>query len=245
MPDSRDFPIGRIFSPSRVWIACALGATLLLATGGAFAQGTPDLKTQRDKVMYSIGVNLASNLRAQGLDVDLDLVTRGMRDALSGGPMLLSDEEIRIAIQRYQLDLRRKQGRAAASAGEANRVAGEAFLAKNRSSEGVVTLPSGLQYRVLTAGAGTRPTDADTVEVSLRGTLLNGVGIEGLGNGGRRTMKIREAIPGLAEALRLMPVGSRWKVFIPGPLGYAERGKPGAVGPNAILIYDVELLAIK
>ena len=219
---------------------------LALLAGPASAQQSPELKTQRDKVMYAIGVNVASNLRQQGLEIDLDLVLRGMQDSFAGGQLLLSDEEIRIAIRNYQIELRQKQGQVLAKAASENKKAGEAFLAANKSAEGVIVLPSGLQYKVLKAGTGTRPADTDTVTVNFRGTFINGAEFDGTQRTGKpASFTVGGAIPGWKEALKLMPVGSKWVLFVPAPLAYGERGKAGSVGPNAALVYEIELLAIK
>jgi UDP-GlcNAc:undecaprenyl-phosphate/decaprenyl-phosphate GlcNAc-1-phosphate transferase len=219
---------------------------LALLVGPAYAQQTPEFKTQKDKIMYSLGVNFVSNLRQQGMEIDLDLVTRGMRDAFAGGQLLLSDEDIRIAIQKYQIELRQKQGQILAKTAAENKRAGEAFLAANKSAEGVVVLPSGLQYKVLKAGSGKKPTDADTVAVEFRGTFVNGAEFDGSHRTGKpASLTVGAAIPGWKEALKLMPVGSTWVLYVPAPLAYGERGKAGSVGPNAALVYELELLAIK
>ena len=220
--------------------------TLALLVGPALAQETPELKTQRDKIMYALGVNIASNLRQQGAEIDLDLVVRGMRDSLTGGRLLLSDEDVRIAIQKYQIDLRQKQAQILAKAATENKREGEAFLAANKSAEGVVTLPSGLQYKVLKAGSGRKPADADTVEVNFRASFVNGAEFDGTHLTGRpSSFAVGGAIPGWKEALKLMPVGSTWMLFVPAPLAYGDRGKAGSIGPNATLVYELELLAIK
>lgn len=213
----------------------------------AFAEEAPILKTQQDKINYSIGVNLIGNIKQQGLDIDLDMVTKGMKDAYSGEKLLLTDEEIRIAIDQYQTALRQKQAKARALAADDNRKAGETFLAENRKKEGVSTLPSGLQYKVLTAGNGKIPTDTDTVECNYRGTFINGAEFDNTYRTGKPALfKVSGgAIPGLSEALKLMPVGSKWQIFVPSQLAYGERGKAGLIGPNATLIYELELLAIK
>lgn len=218
----------------------------LIAFNQASAQEPPSLQTPRDKVNYSLGVNIVSNLRQQGVEIDLDLVTRGMKDALTGAKLLLSDEEIRIAIQRYQTELRQNRSQAAARASVDNRKEGEEFLARNKGAEGVVTLPSGLQYKVLVAGDGPTPTDESTVEVTYRGMLVDGTEFESFfGTGKTATMKVSAAIPGWREALKLMPTGSKWQLFVPSALAYGDRGKPGVVGPHAALIFELELHAIK
>ena len=204
------------------------------------------LKTERDKVNYAIGVNLIGNFKQQGVDIDLDLVMKGMKDAYSGGELLLSDGELRKSMMQYHAQVKQTQGKVRAEAGEANKKEGEAFLAENRNKEGVVTLPSGLQYRVIKAGDGKMPTDADTVECHYRGTLINGTQFDSSHDKGRpATFKVSGVIPGWREALKLMPVGSKWELFVPSELAYGERGSTALIGPNATLIFEVELLAIK
>jgi UDP-GlcNAc:undecaprenyl-phosphate/decaprenyl-phosphate GlcNAc-1-phosphate transferase len=204
------------------------------------------LKTQKDAVNYAIGVNMIANLKAQGIEIDLDLVIKGMRDAFSGGKLLMTDEDLRKNISLYQTKVRQNWAKARPMAAEANKKEGEAFLADNKNKEGVVTLPSGLQYRVLKAGDGNKPTDADTVELNYRGTLVNGTEFDSSYRNGRpATYKVTGVIPGWTEALKLMPVGSTWQLFVPPQLAYGERRTSGLIGPNATLIFEVELLAIK
>lgn len=222
----------------------ALG--VLLLTAQAFAEETTVLKTERDKVNYAIGVNMIGNFKQQGIEIDLDLVVKGMKDALAGGKFLLPDEELRKAIDQYLIAARQKRSLTMAKAAEENRKEGEAFLAENKMKEGVVTLPSGLQYKILKSGDGKRPTAADTVELYYRGAFINGIEFDNTYRTRKpATFKVSGGvIPGLSEALKLMPVGSKWQLFIPAQLAYGEQGT-GRIGPNAALIYEVELLAVK
>ncbi|RQW76849.1 MAG: FKBP-type peptidyl-prolyl cis-trans isomerase [Geobacter sp.] len=208
------------------------------------------LKSQKDQVNYAIGVNLANNLKQQVVQIDQDLLIKGMKDAFAGGELLLTDDELRKSISHYQKAVRQKQGLAAKArmtAAEENRKAGDAFLAENRKKEGVVTLPSGLQYRILKAGDGKRPSGSDSVECNYRATLVNGTEIDStLRTGKPATFKVNDgAFQGRSEALRLMSVGSKWQIFIPPQLAFGERGRGKDIGPNETLIYEVELLAIK
>jgi FKBP-type peptidyl-prolyl cis-trans isomerase len=220
-----------------------LGAALFAVAAHAGEQ--PELKTDKDKVNYSIGVNIIGNIKQQGVEIDLDLVMKGMKDANSGGKLLLSDEEIRTGVDKYQTAVRQKRSQMTAKAAEENKKEGEAFLAENKKKDGIVTLPSGLQYKVLKAGDGKKPLDTDTVEVNYRGTLVNGTEFDSSYRAGRpATFKVGGVIPGWTEALKLMPVGSKWQLVIPSQLAYGDRGS-GRIGPNATLIFEVELLAIK
>jgi len=219
--------------------------SLLLLAGWAHADEPPPLSTEREKVSYAIGVNVMSNMKQQGFDVDLDLVARGMKDALSGGKYLLSDEEIRIAIERYRVASRKRQAAVVAQAAIDNRREGEAFLAANKTADGVVVLASGLQYKILKAGDGKKPSDADTVRLKYRGTLVNGTEIDNSDRAKKpQAYRVADTIPGWREALNLMPAGSSWRLFIPPALAYGDRGKSGSIGPNATLIYEMELLSV-
>lgn len=210
-----------------------------------FAEEPTVLKTQRDKVNYAIGVNMIGNFKQQGIEIDLDLVIRGMKDALAGEKLLMTNEELRKIIGVYIAAARQNQAKVRSAAAEENRKAGEAFLAENGKKEGVVTLPSGLQYKILKAGDGRKPTDGDTVECTYRGTLINGTEFDRSGPEKPATFKVAGVIPGWSEALKLMPAGSRWQLFIPSRLAYGERGQGRDIGPNETLIFEIELLAVK
>jgi FKBP-type peptidyl-prolyl cis-trans isomerase len=220
-----------------------LGLLFFAAQTHAGAQSL--LKTDKDKVNYAIGANIINSIRQQGVEIDLDLVIQGMKDASSGGKLLLGDEELRKAIEQYQVAVRQKRAQITAKAAEDNKKAGEAFLAESKKKEGVITLPSGLQYKVLKTGEGKKPTDADTVECQYRGTFIDGTEFDSSVRTGKpATVKVTAVMPGWREALKLMPTGSKWRLFVPSQLAYGERGS-GRIGPNATLIFEVELLAIK
>jgi FKBP-type peptidyl-prolyl cis-trans isomerase len=221
---------------------------ILLLAAQVSAGEPPALTTQKDKVNYAIGVSLINNFRQQGVEIDLDLVQQGMKDAYAGGALLLNDAELSRSIREYQTAVRQKQGSTAKlNVALANKKVGEAFLADNRKKEWVVSLPSGLQYKILKAGDGRKPTAADTLEYHYRGTLLNGKEVISSYKAGKPAVfKVKEdAIPGVAEALRLMRPGAKWQLFIPPQLAFGEQGQGGDIGPNTTLIYEVELLAIQ
>ena len=227
---------------SLTWLV-ALAVGLLAAQVSA---ATPELKTQQDKASYGIGVTIAQDLKGQGIELNVDALVQGMRDVFAGGKLLLIEDEITAALSALQTELIQKQAQAKAKAAEENKKAGDAFLAENKKKEGVVTLPDGLQYKVITAGAGPQPEATDTVEVNYRGTLLDGTEFD---SSYRRnqpaTFQVSEIIPAWKEALQLMPVGSKWQLFIPSQMAYGARGSGPVIGPNATLIFEVELLAIK
>jgi FKBP-type peptidyl-prolyl cis-trans isomerase len=203
------------------------------------------LKTERDKVNYGIGVEMARNFKRQGIEVDPDLVMKGLKDGLKGQDLLMTEKDLRKTMENFQNDQRLKQREARRLAGEKARNAkeGEDFLTLNKTREGVVTLPSGLQYKVLRHGKGKKPGDIDTVEIRYRGTLISGAEFDSSGQ--PRTMKVTDTVPGLAEGLKLMPVGSKWRLFVPPALAYGERGSGSVIGPNTVLIFELELLGIK
>jgi FKBP-type peptidyl-prolyl cis-trans isomerase FklB len=223
-----------------------LAAALFAVTAQVSAEDTSPLKTPKEKFSYGIGTDLGRNLKRLGIEVDADLLLKGFNDALSGAKPLMSDEEIGTTLNALQQQIQRKQAQAASIAGEENKKAGEAFLAQNKSKEGVVTLPSGLQYKILKAGDGKKPAASDTVECNYRGTLINGNEFDSSYKRGQpATFGVSQVIPGWQEALQLMSVGSKWQLFVPAELAYGERGAGREIGPNAALIFEVELLAIK
>jgi len=204
------------------------------------------LTTQKDKVNYGIGVNLARNFKQQGIEIDLDLVIKGMRDEFSGQKILMSEKELGAIMAAFQTENRQKQVQARRIAAVDNKKAGDAFLTENKTKQGVVTLPSGLQYKILRAGDGKKPTEADSVEVRYRGTLIDGTEFDNSERSGQVTvtLAVKGLVPGVKQALQLMPVGSKWQLFIPYQLAYAQQGS-GNIPPNATLIFELELLAIK
>jgi FKBP-type peptidyl-prolyl cis-trans isomerase FklB len=169
-----------------------------------------------------------------------------MRDVYSGGKLLMSEEDLRAAKSVYQVDMREKQVAAVRRAADENKQAGIVFLAENKGKEGVVTLPSGLQYKILKAGDGKTPAASDTVECHYRGTLLDGTEFDSSYRRGEPAkLTLTAIISGWREALLLMPVGSKWQIFVPAQLAYGERGNGRDIGPNATLVFEMELLAIK
>jgi FKBP-type peptidyl-prolyl cis-trans isomerase FklB len=227
----------------RKWIA-TLGIVFLAAS--VWAGDAPVLKTQKDKVSYGIGVDAARNFKRLGVDLDLDLLIQALKDVYSGGKLLMTEEDLRATMGAYMSELRDKQAAAMKKAADENKRAGDAFLAENKGKEGVVTLPSGLQYKILVAGDGKIPADTDKVECNYRGTLLDGTEFDSsYGKGQPATFAVAGVIPGWREALRLMPVGSKWQLFIPPELAYGQRGAGRDIGPNAALLFELELLAIR
>lgn len=224
-----------------------LASTLFtLAAGCVWADDQQVLKDDQQKISYSIGVSIGSNWKRQGVEVDLDILNKGIKDGLGGGATLLTDQEIRNILTGYQQKLQAAQEGQRKQLADKNKQESEAFLAANKEKARVVTLTNGLQYKIITEGKGEMPKANDTVEVNYRGTLIDGTEFD---NSAKRsepaTFPVRGVIKGWTEALQLMKVGSKWQLFIPSELAYGQLGRPPAIGPNATLIFDLELLSIK
>ena len=204
------------------------------------------LKDQKDKVSYSIGIDIGNNLKNLKVDMNLDLLVRGIRDVLSETKLLMTEQEIRSTMMAFQKELMAKREQQMKVLGEKNKKEGESFLAENKKRAGVTTLPSGLQYKVFKAGTGKTPTDTNTVTAHYRGTLIDGTEFDSSYRRGQPAIfPVKEVIPGWIEALKLMQEGAKWQLFIPPNLAYGERGAGSVLGPNATLIFEVELISIQ
>ncbi len=204
------------------------------------------LKTDKDKVSYAIGMNVGTAMKRDGLDIDTAILLRGLKDVLAGAKPLLTDQEAQTVMTALQTDMRKKQELQQQQLADTNKKEGDAFLATNKTKEGVVSLPSGLQYKILQEGTGPKPVATDTVSVNYRGTLLNGTEFDSSFKRGQpATFPVGQIIKGWTEALQLMPVGSKWQLFIPADLAYGPRGAGREIGPNSTLVFDVELLSIQ
>ena len=193
-----------------------------------------------EKVSYALGMSLGNNLLQSGITaLDYTRLARGIQDVLEGRTPEMSYQEAQTAINNFFAELQRK-------AGQKNREEGQTFLAANAQRPEVVTLPSGLQYEVVREGTGAKPKPSDTVEVHYHGTLINGTVFDSsVRRGTPATFGVTQVIPGWVEALQLMPVGSKWKLYIPSELAYGAQGAGGAIGPHTTLVFEVELLGIK
>ncbi len=193
-----------------------------------------------------MGMNLGIGLRKQGMTLDSALLARGLRDAQSGAKTALTEDEARAAVQQFQTEVRQKMQATAQTQGAANRKEGADFLAANKTKSGVITLPDGLQYKILKEGDGPKPTASDTVSCNYRGTLINGKEFDSSFKRGQPTsFPVSGVIKGWTEALQLMPVGSKWELYIPADLAYGDRGAGQDIGPGETLIFEIDLLGIQ
>jgi len=203
-------------------------------------------KDQKEKVSYIIGLDVGKRLKSQSIDVDSDIFMKGLKDALEDAKPAMTDEEIREVMTAFNQEMKKKHDEEVKKQAEKNKKEGEAFLEANKKKEGVVTLPSGLQYKIIKEGDGPTPKDNETVTVNYRGKLLDGTEFDSSYKRGQpATFSVKGVIPGWTEALQLMKVGSKWELFVPAKLAYGERGAGNVIGPDAALIFEVELLSVK
>ena len=220
-------------------------------TATAAKTTTAPLTTKTEKFSYALGMDIGSkvgpSLKKQSIDVDPALVSQGLKDAMSGGKTRLTDQEAQTVLTDMQAEVNKQRQEKQEKAAAANKTEGDAFLAANKSKEGVVTLPSGLQYKILKEGTGPKPASSDTVTCNYRGTLVNGTEFDSSAKHGGEPAKfvVSQIIKGWTEALQLMPVGSKWQLFVPPSLAYGDRGAGAEIGPETTLIFDVELVSIE
>jgi FKBP-type peptidyl-prolyl cis-trans isomerase FklB len=204
------------------------------------------LKDSKDKVSYAIGLDVGNAMKKQAIDINTDIFMRGLKDAIAGEKKLMTDDEIRETMTAFSHEMAEKQKEKMKKLGEKNKEEGETFLAENKKKEGVKTLGSGLQYKVITEGAGKTPKATDTVTVNYRGTLVDGTEFDSSYKRGQpATFPVNGVIRGWTEALQLMKEGAKWQLFIPSDLAYGDKGAGGMIGANAVLIFEVELISVK
>lgn len=224
------------------WIVL-LGIVLLATQVSATENAV--LKTQKDKLSYTIGINVGKNMKQLPAEIDSENFLKGFKDALSGAKPVLSEEEMRTVMTAFQKEMAAKQTERMKVIGEKNKKEGEAFLAANKKKEGVKTLKSGLQYKVIKEGTGKTPKATDKVSCQYQGTLIDSTEFDSSYKRGEpATFPVNGVIPGWTEALQLMKVGSKWQLFVPSNLAYGEKGAGPLIGPNAVLIFTVELVSI-
>lgn len=211
---------------------------LMVSSMPVVSANTPALKTDPEKNGYSVGYDIGRSLRGQVVDVDAAAMARGLKDAMTGATPALAESEIQQRFVALQQESARRIP-------EKNKKDGEAFLAKNKGAKGVKTTASGLQYKILNVGKGDKPKAEDTVTVHYRGTLIDGTEFDSSYKRGQpATFPVKGVIPGWTEALQLMPAGSKWMLYLPSKLAYGERGAGQQIGPNSVLIFEVELISI-
>jgi FKBP-type peptidyl-prolyl cis-trans isomerase FklB len=225
---------------------CTVSAVSLLAVVARPEDDKALLKDQKDKFSYSLGVDIGNYIKRMETEANLDLLVRGVKDTLAGNPPLLSSNEVRQAMAAIQRDFRTKQEEKRKLQGQKNKEEGVKFLAENKNQPGVITLPSGLEYKIIAEGAGEPPKSNDVVTVNYRGTLIDGTEFDSsLKRGKPATFAVMGVVKGWSEALQLMKPGAKWQLFIPSTLAYGEAGRPPSIGPNAALIFEVELVSAK
>ncbi len=226
-------------------LAMAICAVVALS-GVVFAADAPELKSDKEKISYSIGMDIGGNLKRGSVEVDPDLLAKGLKDSYGGGKTLLTEDQARQAIADFQKTMMAKKAETMRKLAEKNKAEGEKFLAENAKKAGVKTLPSGLQYKVIVPGKGKSPKASDTVTVHYKGTLIDGTEFDSSYKHGQpATFPVSGVISGWTEALQLMKEGAKWQLFIPSKLAYGEKGAGRDIGPNATLIFEVELISVK
>lgn len=220
-----------------------MGLTMSAAVTAADA---PAPVSDLDKLSYSVGIDLGKNLKKQGIEINPTVMAQGIHDAMSGGNMLMTEQQMKDSLSKFQKDLMAKHAAETDKLAAANKEKGEAFLTKNKTNAGVVTLPSGLQYKIITAGTGAKPAKEDEVTVEYTGKLIDGTVFDSTDKAGKpASFKVTQVIPGWTEALQLMPAGSTWEIYVPSNLAYGPRSVGGPIGPNETLIFNVHLISVK
>ncbi len=224
------------------WLICC---SLVVASNQVWSADNTALKTDKDKLSYSIGASIGKNLKKESTNIDVNVLIKGLKASLAGEKLVMSDQDIRQVMNDYQTQMRQHAAATKQQAIVENKQKGDAFLAEYKAKEGVQALPSGVLYKVLKEGSGKKPLDSDLVEVYYRGSLINGTEFDATEPGRPATLKASALIAGWKQALSMMPVGSKWHIVIPSQLAYGERGVGADIGPNEVLVFDVELVAIK
>jgi FKBP-type peptidyl-prolyl cis-trans isomerase FklB len=235
----------------RLLLSLVLGVGLIATN--VYAEEQAALKSQKEKLSYSIGVDIGTKIKKQSIDVDPDILSKGLKDGYSEGQTLMTEAEMLETLEAFkkemmakQMERQKQQEEKNKLAGEKNKKDGEAFLAENKKKEGVVTLPSGLQYKIIKEGTGKSPKATDTVTTHYKGTLIDGTEFDSSYKRGEpASFPVSGVIPGWTEALQLMKEGSKWQLFVPSNIAYGDRGAGSIIGPNSTLIFEVELISVK
>jgi FKBP-type peptidyl-prolyl cis-trans isomerase len=215
-------------------------------TAPAATPNIPGLPTKKDQVSYAIGMNVGKGLHRESIDVDPNVILQGLKDAMSGAKPMMTDEQAQQTLTQLQSEVREQEEVKRKQQAVTNQQAGEKFLAENKTKPGVIALPSGLQYKIIKQGTGPKPTITDVVTCNYKGTLIDGKEFDSSYKRGEpATFPVRGVIKGWTEALQLMPVGSKFELYLPPDLAYGEHGAGADIGPNETLVFEVELLSIK
>ncbi len=236
----------KLFITTLILLLAGLGACKKAGTAEVKTLKTEDLNSQKKKVSYAIGLDIGQNFKTRAMDIDMELLIQGLRDSQKTEKPLLSSEEIQKVMTQFQQDMMKAEQEKRAVQGQGNKAREEAFLKENALKPGVKVTASGLQYKVITQGTGPQPKESDTVKVHYRGTLLDGTEFDSSYKRNEPAVfPLNGVIKGWTEALQLMKVGSKYQIFLPSGLAYGDRGAGQVIGPNATLIFDVELLGIE
>jgi FKBP-type peptidyl-prolyl cis-trans isomerase FklB len=226
------------------YLSAALAASLLAVPSSQMRADTA-LTSDKDKVSYSMGVDMGRNLQKQGIDVNPDVLLSGLKDGMAGGALKMTDADMQATMTAFIQSMRAKMQAKEEAAGADNKTKGEAYLDANKKKDGWNVTPSGLQYKIITTGTGEKPKATDTVVTNYRGTTIDGTEFDSSYKRNEPAeFPVNEVIPGWTEALQMMPVGSKWQLAIPPSLAYGEKAPP-EIGPNSVLLFDLELLGIK
>jgi FKBP-type peptidyl-prolyl cis-trans isomerase FklB len=225
------------------YLSAALAASLLALP--ALSRADDAFTNDKDKVSYSMGVDMGRNLQKQGIDVNPDVLLQGLKDGIAGGQLKMSDDQMQTTMTAFIQGVREKMQAKEQAEGADNKTKGEAYLEANKKKDGWTVTPSGLQYKVVTTGTGPKPKATDTVITQYRGTTIDGTEFDSSYKRNEPAeFPVNAVIPGWTEALQMMPVGSKWQLAIPANLAYGENAPP-QIGPNSVLLFDVELVGIK
>ena len=220
---------------------CALS----LLAGSAWGEDSSPLKTDKDKLSYAIGASIGKNLTKDSTQIELPVLIDALKAALAGAKLQMTDKEIRILMNDYERDLRKQAAQRMQKAQVENRARGDAYLTEFKKQAGVHETPGGVLYQVIKEGAGRKPNETDSVQVNYRGTLVDGTEFDATEAGKPADLKVAALISGWKQALTMMNEGAKWHLVIPSQLAYGERGVGSDIGPNEVLVFDVELVAIK
>lgn len=227
-------------------LTTAILGVFLSTTLIAAVDAPVSLNTDMDKLSYSIGADLGKNFKRQGINISPVAMAKGLQDGISGANLQLTEQQMRDVLNQFQKDLIAKRNAEFSKKAEDNKSKGSAFLAQNKTKDGVVTLGSGLQYKVIQKGDGVKPGKEDTVTVEYTGSLIDGQVFDSTDKTGKpATFKVSQVIPGWTEILQLMPAGSTWEVYVPSDLAYGPRSVGGPIGPNETLIFKIHLISVK